>query len=339
MEPAPTLWSTALRACLAGFAALGLDAERVRRESGIDAAALADPDARIPFELTNRVWPAAQAQWGRPGLGLHTGHALAFGELGVLDYVTASAPTVGLGLAELARAFRIVSFGATALTFARRADGAGEVRYGGPFPPEVRDYGIAGMVRRLRDLGAPASAVWLAGPPLDDVSAYERVLTVTPRVHAPTSGFSLRAADLDRPRSDDRYRGLAPIVGRELERLLSEAPAPTASAEARRVVARLLPTGVPALSAVARAMSLSPRTLQRRLATERASLRELVETTREQLALSYLAQDRLRVSEVAYLLGYSEPGTFTTAFKRWRGLSPSEHRAASTARAGGGRAR
>jgi AraC-like DNA-binding protein len=298
-------------------------------EAGIDAAALADPDARIPFELTNRVWPAAQAQWGRPGLGLHTGHALAFGELGVLDYVTASAATVGLGLEELARAFRIVSFGATALTFTRRAGGAGEVHYGGPFPPEVRDYGIAGMVRRLRDLGAAASAVWLAGPPLDDARAYERVLEVTPRFHAPTSGFSLRAADLDRPRSDDRYRGLAPIVGRELERLLSEAPAPTASAEARRIVARLLPAGVPELAAVARGMSVSPRTLQRRLAAEGTSLRELVEATREQLAVSHLAQGRLRVGEIAYLLGYSEPGTFTTAFKRWRGLSPSEHRAAA----------
>ncbi|HQY60361.1 MAG TPA: helix-turn-helix domain-containing protein [Polyangiaceae bacterium] len=37
---------------------------------------------------------------------------------------------------------------------------------------------------------------------------------------------------------------------------------------------------------------------------------------------------RLPVGEIAYLLGYSEPGTFTTAFNRWTGVSPSEHRAA-----------
>jgi len=323
-----TLWSTALRACLHGFEALGLDSERVRRESGIDESALADPDARVPLELTGRIWPAAQAQWRRPGLGLHTGAALPFGELGVIDYVMASAPTIAEGLLELTRVFRVVSQGATSFDFerAKPRGGAGSLEFTGIFPPEVRDYALGGIAARLSQLGARPTAVTFVGPPFDDVDEYHRILGAAPRFCQEANAIELDASDLDRRRTDDRYRGLLPIVGREVERLLSDLSDSTTSAEARRVVARLLPTGAPELETVARAMSVGARTLQRRLNDEGTSIRALVEATREELALSYLGSDRLRVAEIAYMLGYSEPGTFTTAFKRWRGASPSEFR-------------
>lgn len=328
----PTLWSTALRACFAGFAALGLDVDQIRRESGIDAAALADPDARVPFTLTARIWPAAQAQWGKRGLGLHTGAALPFGELGVLDYAVASAPTIGEGLAELARAFRVVSQGATHIEFERTREGNGILRYSGPFPPEVRDYGLVGYAVRLRNLGAPPASVSFVGPALDEERAYERLLLLRPDFDAEANAVTVRATDLDRPRTDSRYRGLAPIVGREVERLLNDLPPPSPSAEARRVIARLLPSGTLDGEAVARAMNVSLRTLQRRLTDEGTAIRELVELTRMDLALAYLASDRLSIGEIAYLLGYSEPGTFTTAFKRWKSMSPSEYREELAAR-------
>ena len=332
--PVPTLWSAALRACFVGFSALGIDVERVRREAGIDAAALADPDGRVPFPLAARIWPAAHAQWQRPGLGLATGVALPFGELGVVDYAVASAPTVAEGLSAMTRVFRVVSHGATAFELIREPRGDALLRFSGAFPPEVRDYGIASFVRRLRELGAPPTEVSFVGPAFTDEGAYELALGARPRFDAADNHVRLSARDLDRARSDERYRGLAPIVGREVERLLSEIPEQTASAEVRRLIARLLPSGgAPDAALVARSLGVSQRTLQRRLADEGTSLRALVESTREALALSYLSSDRLRIAEVAYLLGYSEPGTFTTAFKRWRGIAPSEHRASTSPRA------
>lgn len=329
----PTLWSTALRACLVGFGAIGLDPDAVRAAAGIDAALLADPDARIPFAITARIWPVAQARWGRPGLGLHTGVALPFGELGVIDYVVATAPSLAVGLADLSRVFRVVSHGATYVAFARQRSGAGVLRFSGPFPPDVRDYGVASFVARLRHLGARPSEVTFAGPPFDDARAYARLLGVAPRFGADANAITVRADDLDRPRSDDRYRGLAVIVGREAERLLGALPPADASAQARQVIARLLPAGSPAAAPIARGMSLSVRTLQRRLAEEGTSVRALIEATREQLAVAHLDAGRLRVAEIAYLLGYAEPGTFTSAFKRWRGQSPSAYRRARASEA------
>ena len=326
--PGPTLWSTALRACLAGFAAVGLDSERVCRDAGIEPAALADPDARIPFASSARVWPAAQAQWRKPGLGLATGLALPFGELGVVDYALASAPNLTSGLEQLTRAFRVVSFGATRFEWLRPDRRDGELRFSGPFPPDVRDYAVAGMVGRLRRLGVRPAAITFVGPTFDVAPAYERGLGIIPRFGKTATAIRLRAEDLDRPRSDDRYRGLGPIVGREVERLLGDSSEQSASAEARRVIARRLPAEHPDVQSIARALGISARTLQRRLAEEGTNVRALIEQTRVQLALAHLASDRLTIAEVAYLLGYSESGTFTTAFKRWRGVSPSEYRRA-----------
>jgi AraC-like DNA-binding protein len=73
---------------------------------------------------------------------------------------------------------------------------------------------------------------------------------------------------------------------------------------------------------VADALELSPRTLQRRLETEGTSFQEVLDGVREQLAMSYLVNDSLTVSEIAYLLGYSELRAFDRAFRRWTGKTP-----------------
>ena len=41
-----------------------------------------------------------------------------------------------------------------------------------------------------------------------------------------------------------------------------------------------------------------------------------------ELARSYLANRRIAISGVAYLLGFSEPSAFHRAFKRWTGHTP-----------------
>jgi AraC-like DNA-binding protein len=66
--------------------------------------------------------------------------------------------------------------------------------------------------------------------------------------------------------------------------------------------------------------------LQRKLAEEGLAFEDLVDEMRRDLALRYLADPKIAVAEVAYLLGYSEPSPFNRAFKRWTGVTPSEAR-------------
>ena len=79
----------------------------------------------------------------------------------------------------------------------------------------------------------------------------------------------------------------------------------------------------------AKEMGISERTLQRRLAEEGSSFSKVLDELRRDLADEFLVDRNLAVSEVAFLLGYSEPSTFYRAFRRWHDVSPREFRAAT----------
>ena len=71
---------------------------------------------------------------------------------------------------------------------------------------------------------------------------------------------------------------------------------------------------------------MSRRTLARKLRDEDVAFAEILEETRAALAKRYLAERNLPVTEIAWLLGYSEVSSFSHAFKRWTGMTPREFR-------------
>ena len=105
------------------------------------------------------------------------------------------------------------------------------------------------------------------------------------------------------------------------------------SIEARvtRTIAAELRGGEPSLSRVARQLAMSPRTLQRQLEAEHTSFAEVLDRTRRDFADIYVRDRQLALTEVAFLLGFSEASAFTRAFQRWYGVAPSQFRARGTA--------
>lgn len=80
--------------------------------------------------------------------------------------------------------------------------------------------------------------------------------------------------------------------------------------------------GDASLSVVARAVSLSPRTLQRHLRAMGTSLRREHDFVRMMKAEVLLADPQYSLMEVAFRLGFAEQSTFHRAFRRWCGMSP-----------------
>jgi AraC-like DNA-binding protein len=95
----------------------------------------------------------------------------------------------------------------------------------------------------------------------------------------------------------------------------------------RELIAEELQRGVPSLEEVARRMATSERTLRRRLEESGTSFRALLDETRAELARGYVRNKDLPLTEVAFLLGFSEPSAFHRAFKRWTDTTPSAFRA------------
>ncbi|AQA19239.1 AraC family transcriptional regulator [Halioglobus japonicus] len=96
--------------------------------------------------------------------------------------------------------------------------------------------------------------------------------------------------------------------------------------ELRQSLLRLLPQGRGNIDSVAEELTLSRRTLQRRLSERDTHFQQVLQQVRADLALRYLSDERLTVTEIAFLLGYSDQGSFSSAFKSWHGISPLEHR-------------
>ena len=77
---------------------------------------------------------------------------------------------------------------------------------------------------------------------------------------------------------------------------------------------------------IADALALSTRTLHRQLAREDASLRELKEEARVEIARHALARGRAPIKRVAQAAGFRNEKSFSRAFRNWTGLTPRDFR-------------
>jgi AraC-like DNA-binding protein len=86
---------------------------------------------------------------------------------------------------------------------------------------------------------------------------------------------------------------------------------------ARAALREMLGGDAPTLDRVAAGLHVSPRTLQRRLTAEGTSFATLLDESRRELAAVWLREGRLSRTEIAYLLGFSHPSSFSRAVRRW----------------------
>lgn len=80
------------------------------------------------------------------------------------------------------------------------------------------------------------------------------------------------------------------------------------------------------IESVAEVLSVTERTLRRRLTDEGTSFRELYTDARMAIAWELLASAGLNVETVAWRVGYSEPASFARAFAKRYGQTPGEVR-------------
>ncbi len=77
---------------------------------------------------------------------------------------------------------------------------------------------------------------------------------------------------------------------------------------------------------VSRALNMSVRSLQRKLAREGTSFKAILDEARHQLAIRYVRDSELPLREITGRLGFSDPGNFARAFRRWEGVPPNRYR-------------
>ena len=79
------------------------------------------------------------------------------------------------------------------------------------------------------------------------------------------------------------------------------------------------------IQVVAKELGFSSQTLHRRLKESATSYQKIKDNLRREVAIQKLVNESLSVEQVADIVGFSEPRSFTRAFKHWTGLTPRQY--------------
>jgi AraC-like DNA-binding protein len=198
-----------------------------------------------------------------------------------------------------------------------------------PTPRQQNEYGMAVRLNAIRMMvgsqWAPLEVQFAHEKPANS-SEHERVFCAPVLFGYTTNNFLVETEFLDSnvPAADP---GIYRIIRRYLERILEEIPQEDGLIPSvRRAIAESLREGEPSLGRIAKGMAMSPRTLQRHLKERGTDFKNLVDDTRRRFALTYLKNRRNSLTEIAFLLGYSDGSAFNRAFKRWTGSTPLTYR-------------
>jgi AraC-like DNA-binding protein len=288
---------------------------------------------RIPLAKYLALLELAAEASRDPHFALHFGATHAIDTVGLLAYIMRNSPNLGAAITNAMRYLRLhVDAAELSLAFA-----GPEVRLvyrlTDPSIPPSRHYNEEIMVCFLRfvrwgidDGWAPHEVQFCHGPPAD-VAPYQGLFGGPVRFDQSDNAMLFDRQLLSRPLRTADHQLLA-ILEEHAGAVLAELPVADDDliGRLRQFVLDALPHDGAALSAAARALGMSTRTLQRRLQARGIVYAGLVDDVRRRLSDKYLADANLSLGEIAYLLGYSESSAFNRAYRRWTGRTPSADR-------------
>jgi AraC-like DNA-binding protein len=313
----------------------GADLELLLEKSGLTLQQLEDPSARLrvrnQISFLNLTADALQDDL----LGFHLAQTPDLREIGLLYYVLASSKTLGEALRRAARYISIVNDGVSLKYIDGKDVGiafhyVGVSRHLDRHQIEVFMTVLIRICRQLTGLRLIPTRVSLVhrrdstgtefvqffGGDIEFGAAMDAVVFAPAIEHLPVVGADPYLNKLLITHCD------AALARRRTNR---DSFRPSVENE----IAPLLPHGNARASEIARRLGVSQRSFARRLSSEGLTFSAVLESLRSDLAQSYLADERLSISEIAWLLGYQEGSAFTHAFKRWTGRTPREARSSS----------
>jgi AraC-like DNA-binding protein len=330
---AATVSTQIARTILQGAAAYGHDFTSLAARFDLSEQDLADPDARIPAPQAMRMWQEVPRIVDDDRFGLRLGErASGAGVLPVVGYIVQTSPTLGEGITRALRYQRLVQTLNRAELEMTESTGRLVVHVRAAHVEPLRhaiDFVLAFMMSlasRLTGSRVVPQRVCLAHERPPQIDDHERVFGKRVHFSAPVTEIIFERTLLDRPvlSTDLQLRGL---IERHAAALLGRLPGGDGLVDRTRIaLAESLRTGRTRVRDVARQLRMSTRTLQRRLGGERTSHAELLESVRRDLALRYVTDPALSLTEVAFLLGFADQTTFHRAFVRWTGKAPGAFR-------------
>lgn len=313
---------------------MGFAAPDCLKGTDLTAQQLAGNLSELPFSLEQefRFHRNLLELTDNPMLGLLLGKAYKLEAYGLLGYAFMSAPTLRHAMIVL-RNYGPLTFTFFDVNFlVEGSNGILRFSPGIPVPEDLLSYyvdrdmtaAVSGGRDSLRRPIEPIH-IQLMHNGEDQREIYERHFRCPISFSATASELYLDAGMLDEPMPMGDAETTA-MCQQQCRLLVARMGAGSSFVDRVRQIIVARPGYFPDIDYVAEKLNMTSRTLRRKLAREDSSFQQILSEVRYELAREYLATSMLPLEEISVLLGYSAPGNFSNAFKRWHGSSPREYR-------------
>lgn len=326
-------------AALSGYfevmASLGVDPRPLLKEQGLSMEYLSNPEQMISAFSAVRLLERSAEATGCMTIGLRMAEGRSLANLGATSLLIAHQPTLRKAL-ETLQEFRSRINSTLVLHYEELDDEVilhEDFSLSRPEPTRQSTDLALGVLVRL--CSAAVGGTWAPRmicfshqpPPEQDLPIYTRVFRCKPQFNCEFNGVVISQADMDR--QNERADQQLALHARQLLEAVMNPANRSCAADVEQLIKILLPAGRASVQICAASMGMTVRTLQRTLDSEGESFSNLLNHARKHLATQYLANRRMRVTDVADLLGYSSIGAFTRWHNHTFGVSPKQARSRS----------
>lgn len=276
------------------------------------------------------------AELGQDALGVKIGSMIGTEQCGVLGYLFRTSPSLIEALACYQR-YEPLLYAGSKVAAIRTIDTLtltwpSELGLSRQLSDSLLLSSLVNIIREvLNDPSiSPVNIAFVHSIPPGDMHIYEDFFGCTPLERQDNLSIALDIKDLEKaiPFHD---RTLHSLLGQQADALVEQLPNTNNTIEeVKKTIGQGLHQQRFNVDTVASAMNVSTRTLHRKLKAGDTTFRNILRAVRKTLAIRYLSDESLTMTEVALLLGYSEQSAFNRAHQTWFGMPPKKHRSKLT---------
>lgn len=308
-----------------------VDPEPLLYKAGITESMQLDINARIPYDTTQALLDLAVKATGDYSFGLTMRKHMEINAFQTLGLAVSMSNSLIDALQRIERYYQVIS---TTLSIELiECQDSYHLVYSSPSTMVERsnvtyDYCLSTIVQicQMRTNGQfkPRQAYITHVPPDHLIPRYKRIICQDLHVGADENYLVLGRDELEKelfPVQSNMLKIAEETLKDELESI-NELPL---TQVIENHIRKILCSGAPTPEQAASYVNMSYRTLQRRLAVESTSYREILDNTRKNMATQLIESKKVPLIEVAFLLGFSDASSFSRSFKRWTGVTPARY--------------
>ncbi len=331
MEHKPTTTITHISSLFTVLESKGIDKEVFLRDAGIDPAILKSPENRLTWETVHVLTHRAVQVTGDEYFGLHQGEVVVTFS-NILGHLLVNCQTLGEAMEKSIKFHKILYEGCDITVEMEGESMIFEYAFYDDClsnDMQLADYSLScsySITKQLTGIPIDLIEVRFRHEAPADISEYQRIFNCNLVFDSSKNAIVCDPEFVNIPVREPNKQLLGVFEKYAEEMLSMQSQKATYTQKVGRLITKMLGEKIPQIDMIAKKLAISTRNLQIKLQEEGTTYSEILDQIRKDTAIYYLKNKDISITEISYLLGFSEPSVFHRSFKKWTNLPPGQFR-------------